>query len=382
MKDNKWLKQALPAAVVLGMSAQAGAAITLYDKDDTRFSVDGLLNTFAVSTETKTGGVTTKQARVMMGFLPNYIGFNFSKQAGDLKLAARSSFWVTINDSDRFRSGGPSGGLGRGDSVGTETGIDVRQFYATVGSSWGEVLIGKDFALFGRSNILGDEMLLGYGQTHTVTADAANVSFGNIGTGYLYPFPVSQISYRSPKMGGFQLAVGLMDPNKASASSEESSPRIEAEATFAGEFDSGSYSLWLGGMSQSSETTPGVEVDANGVSFGAKVKFAGLSLSASGFDASGVGAAGLSNFVTADDADVKGNLLQASYSFGSERLVISRGENKGGTTAGASDLDLENTGLAWFHKVNDNLQLVAEYDKAENPATEVRSIAIGAVLTY
>ncbi len=377
MKNNKWLKKILPAAVVLGMSAQVGAAITLYEADDTSFAVDGLLNTFAVSSETKDLATNTKknQSRVMMGFLPNYIGFNFSKQAGDLKLGARSSFWVTINDSDFHRAGAAGHGF-------TDTGIDVRQFYATVGSSWGEVLIGKDFALFNRSNILGDEMLLGYGQTHTVTADAANVSFGNIGAGYLYPFPVSQITYRSPSVGGFQLAVGLMDPNKTSATSEESAPRIEAEATYGREFGGGSYKLWLGGMSQSSETTPGVEVDSNGVSFGASVKFAGLSLTASGFDASGVGAAGLGNFVTADDADVKGHLLQASYSFGNERLVLSRGENDGGTTAGGSELDLENSAVAWFHKVNDNFQIVAEYDKAESATKEVKSVALGAVLSY
>ncbi len=374
MKNNKWLVKVLPAAVVLGMSAQAGAAITLYDTDGTSFAVDGLLNTFLVSTETKAGGTKTNQSRVKMGFLPNYIGFNFSKQAGDLKVGARSSFWVSINDSDLSRTG-PSNGL-------TDSMIDVRQFYGTVGSSWGEVLIGKDFALFNRSNILGDEMLLGYGQTHTVSADGDNVSFGNIGAGYLYPFPVSQITYRSPKTAGFQVALGLMDPNKSAATSEESQPRIEAEATYDGAFDGGSYKAWLGGMSQTSETTPGVDVDSNGVSYGLNVKMAGLSLTASGFDASGVGAAGLSNQLTADNADAKGHLLQASYSFGSERLVVSRGENKGGTTVGGSQLNLENSALSWFHKINDNLQLVAEYDKAETATTEVSSIALGAVLTY
>jgi predicted porin len=379
MKNKKWLLKALPAAVVLGMSTQASAAITLYDADETSFSVDGLLNTFYVSTEEKTASGTNDQSRVAMGFLPNYIGFNFAKQAGDLKLGARSSFWVTINDTDRFRAGGS--GLGRGDSLGTETGIDSRQFYATVASSWGEVLVGKDFGLFNRSNILGDEMLLGYGQTHTVSSDHANVSFGNIGAGYLYPFPVSQITYRSPKMGGFQLAVGALDPSKMSATSEESAPRFEAEATYDGSFEGGSYKVWLGGMTQSSEDGAS-EVDSNGVSYGVNVKVGGLSLTASGFDASGVGVAGLSNFVTADDADVDGYLTQASYSFGNERLVVSYGENDGGSADGLSDLDLENTAVAWFHKVNDNLQLVAEYDQAETDALETTSIAIGAVLTY
>ena len=376
MKNNNLIKKLLPAAVVLGMATQAQAAITIYDQDQTTFSADGMINTFLVSTEEKTATSKKNQSRVMMGFLPNWIGFNFSKQIDDLKVGARSSFWVTINDSDLIRKGSNSHGL-------TDTGIDARQFYGTVGSSWGEVLIGKDFSLFNRSNILGDELLLGYGQTHTVTPDATNVSFGNIGAGYLYPFPVSQLTYRTPKSGGFQLAVGLLDPNKSSTTSEESAPRFEAEATFDGEYDGGSYKVWLGGMSQSSEEVDGsAKVDSNGVSFGANVKFAGLSLTASGFDASGVGNLGLGNVLTSDDADVKGHLLQASYSFGNERLVASYGKNEGGTTKGGNDLDLKNSAVAWFHKVNDNFQLVAEYDKAESATREVRSIAIGAVLTY
>ncbi|WP_421864588.1 porin [Motiliproteus sp.] len=376
MNNKKPFSQMLPLAVAISLSSQAQAAITLYEQDDTSFSTDGMINTFLVSTEEKTATETKNQSRVMMGFLPNWIGFNFAKQVDDLKVGARSSFWVTINDSDPIRTQNSTHGF-------TDTGIDVRQFYGTVASDWGEVLIGKDFGLFNRSNILGDEILLGYGQTHTVTSDAANVSFGNIGTGYLYPFPVSQITYRSPDMGGFQVAAGVFDPNKSSTTSEESAPRIEAEATYNGEFDQGSYKVWLGGMTQSSkEVSGGGKVDSNGVSYGANVKFGGLSLSASGFDATGVGAAGLGNTVTSDDADVDGHLLQASYSFGKERLVLSYGKNKGGTTPGGSELDLKNHAVAWFHKVNDNFQLVAEYDKAESDSKEVRSITIGAVLSY
>ncbi len=77
-----------------------------------------------------------------MGFVPNYLGFNMGKQVDDLKLGARASFWVTINDSE---------------TNGTDTAIDVRQFYGTVANpEWGEVLIGKDFGLFARFNILLD----------------------------------------------------------------------------------------------------------------------------------------------------------------------------------------------------------------------------------
>ena len=88
---------------------------------------------------------------------------------------------------------------------------------------FGQILIGKDFGLFGRSNILGDELLLGHGQVSDIygLVDGGNVAFDNIGSGYLYSFPKAQITYRTPVASGFQLVVGIMDPNKASADSSE-----------------------------------------------------------------------------------------------------------------------------------------------------------------
>merc|ERR1711879_617040 len=307
----------LPLAIAAAMSAETMAAITLYEEGETSFSVDGLFNTYYVNSDTETDGAEdVSQARVKMGFLPNYIGFNFSKKVDDLTMGGRSSFWVSTSDTDLNR---------RGEDAGTATLIDVRQFYATVDGSFGQVLLGKDFALFNRSNILGDEILLGYGQTITTGDDGGNVSFGNIGTGYLYPFPTSQITYRSPDMGGLNIAVGLLDPTKSSAASEETSPRIEGEATYSFSNDTLSAKGWVGFMTQKSEdNTAGTEVKSSGTSYGLNVKVSGLSLTASGFKGEGVGAAGLGHILTAEDAEVDGMLLQASYSVGSERFVISK----------------------------------------------------------
>ena len=374
MKNNKMFKL-LPLAIATAVSAETMAAITLYDEGETNFSVDGLFNTYYVNSDTETDGAEdVSQARVKMGFLPNYIGFNFSKKVDDLTMGGRSSFWVSTSDTDTTR---------RGEDAGTATLIDVRQFYATVDGSFGQVLLGKDFALFNRSNILGDEILLGYGQTITTGDDGANVSFGNIGTGYLYPFPTSQITYRTPDMGGLNIAVGLLDPTKSSANSEETSPRIEGEASYSFSNDTVSAKGWVGFMTQKSEDkVADTEVKSSGTSYGLNVKFSGLSVTASGFKGEGVGAAGLGHILTAEDAEVDGMLLQASYSIGSERFVISRGENEGGTTDGGSELDMENQTLAWFHSVNSNLILVVEHNKAETDTSETKTLALGAVVTF
>ncbi|MGE8323957.1 MAG: porin, partial [Pseudomonas sp.] len=121
MYNNKNLSPRFLAAVTVSLSTLclsgvANAEIMLYDKDQTTFSTDGYINAFYVNSDVDREGeqFDRRQSRVKMGFLPNYLGFNMGKQVDDLKLGARASFWVTINDSE---------------TNGTDTAIDVRQFY-------------------------------------------------------------------------------------------------------------------------------------------------------------------------------------------------------------------------------------------------------------
>ena len=263
------------AAIALACTTafNASAAVELYNNDEgMTFTADGLVNIFYSSSDTDitdASGDTTnrKQSRVRTGFLPSYIGLNSSNQVGDYKVATRTSFWVSLSDTDNTRGA---------EDLGTNTLIDVRQFYATISGDFGEVLIGKDFGLFNRSNIFGDELLIGHGQTSNTLGlvDGGNVSFGNISTGYTYAFPKAQITYRSPVVNGFKLAVGVMDPNKAAEGSEESAPRFETELTYNTAFDNGSFTAWVNGMSQSSEVA-GVDVDQSGTGYGVNVKFSG-----------------------------------------------------------------------------------------------------------
>lgn len=118
------------------------------------------------------------------------------------------------------------------------------------------------------------------------------------------------------------------------------------------------------------------------MSYGLNVKYAGLALTASGFRADGVGAAGLGHLLTTDDGEVSGKLLQASYTMGTTRMVLSRGENEGDIAADDNALDLKNSTLAVFHGINDNLTLVAEYNKAETDTSDMKTIALGAVVTF
>lgn len=382
MNNNKLKQSALALAIGVALSAQGHAAINLYEDDTTSFSSDGYINAFYVNSDTDQPGESAdrRQSRVKMGFLPNYIGFNVAKDMGDLQLGARSSFWVTINDSE---------------TAGTSTGIDVRQFYGTVGSDWGEVLIGKDFGLFARSNIFLDEILMGYGQASDALGlmNGQGVSFGNIGTGYPYPFPSAQITYRSPDMGGLKIAAGILDPNGTAPNGAgvayEEAPRFESEITYAMDLDGVSVTAWVNGQYQNSESTdPAVdEVTSTGVGYGAKVGFAGLSLTASGYTAEGVNPLFTNNLLglVTSEQDSEGYLLQGSYTFGGNRLALSYGESEDDIL----DQERDTTTVALFHDVNSNLKLVAEYNLLNIDAKttgadveETDTIALGAVLTW
>lgn len=380
---------ALASAIAMTLSQSAVAEIKLYDKDDTTFSVDGYFNTFYVSSKVDRAGeqFDRDQSRVKMGFLPNYIGFNFGKQLDDVKVGGRSSFWVTINDSE---------------ANGTSTAIDVRQFYGTVASpEWGEVLVGKDFGLFSRSNIFLDEMLAGYGNVSDTLGlvDGTGVSFGNIGTGYPYPFPTSQITYRNNNLAeGLRFAVGIMDPvdtndDSAVGKSYQEEPRFESEVSY--QFDLGGATIysWLNGAYQTSENTDDTvdSVTSQGLGYGVQAKMAGFSVTASGFQAEGINPFFTNNAgeATLREIDSEGYLLQGSYTFGKNRVALSYGKTEDDGNGLGTAADYETRGVAYFRTINDNLKLVAEYNQYEIDAAtgsglaeDTDTFAVGAVLSW
>ncbi|AWB57241.1 MULTISPECIES: porin [unclassified Colwellia] len=385
---TKLFKVSLITAALSMTAFNSSAAVEIYENDGMSFSADGLVNVFYVNSSVEatdaSGNVSDRdQSRVRMGFLPNNIGFNFSNQLSDIKIGMRSSFWVSINDSDQSRDASPA-------DLGTGSLIDVRQFYGTVSGDWGEVLLGKDFGLFNRANILGDELLLGYGQTSDFfgLVDGGNVSFGNISTGYTYPAPKSQITYRSPDMNGFKLAVGIMDPNKTGADSSEDLPRFEAELMYTTSIDDTTLKAWVSGVTQSSEAG-GAEQDQSGIGYGANIKFGGLSITASGFSSEGLGyVAGLDNIVGNDAIESDGYLMQASYTMEANRFVVTYGESEVKNTGSVLDATHTNTGVAYFRTLRPGLTLVFEYNNTEADVSnsligeDNDTFAIGSVITF
>lgn len=386
MKNMKFAYKPLSIACLTLAAASANGAVTIYDDAEVAtVSVDASFNTFYVNSSIDGGpNGDREQSRVKMGFLPNWLGMSFSKQVGDMKVGGRSSFWVTINDTNT--------GV-------TSTGIDVRQFYATLDADWGQILLGKDFTLFNRNNIFLDEILIGYGNVNDTLGlvDGQGVSFGNIGSGYTYPFPASQIRYTSPTFaGGLKVAVAMVDPSPVNgdADREESVPRIEGEVTYSTEFDGGSVTAWVGFLNQSSESSMG-DVDSTGTSYGVKVGFGGFSVHASGYSGEGIGillgpteaALGLAQVTMYDtdynELDSQGYLLQASYKLDANRFVLSYGENE---IENADYIAHEGMQAAWFHSYNSNVTFAIEYSTSEFSgilgAEESDTLAVGAIVNF
>lgn len=382
MKNNNFAFKPLSLACLTLLSSAAHAGVTIYDDPEVAtVSVDASFNTFYVNSTSENLATNEErdQSRVKMGFLPNWLGMSFSKDMGDVKVGGRSSFWVTINDSNT--------GV-------TSTGIDVRQFYATLDFDWGQVLVGKDFTLFNRSNIFLDEILLGYGNVNDTLGliDGQGVSFGNIGTGYTYPFPNAQIRYTSPEFaGGFKLAIAAVDPSPVNnaADRQESAPRFEGELTYNTKWDNSSLNAWVGFLSQTSESDTAGDIDSTGLSYGVKVGMGGFSLHASGYSGEGIGlllgptevalTTGFMYDTNYNELDSEGYLLQGSYTMGANRFVLSYGQNE----IGDKVLVQEGMQAAVFHNYNSNVTFALEYSTNEIENVEDSdTIALGVIVNF
>jgi hypothetical protein len=227
---------------------------------------------------------------------------------------------------------------------------------------------------------------MGFGKTAGV--DATGVSFGNIGSGYAYPTPESQITYRTPDLSGFKLAIGLFDPARTNSgtNAEESIPRLEAEATYTLAYDGGSLTAWIGGLTQTSKSTSSANVDSQGFHGGVKASLAGFSLAASGFSGEGIGSLGAFNGGSNSNLDAIGYLVQGSYTIDKFRLVGSYGKSEQDIATGGTNDDQTIIG-AVFYSLNSNVILVADYNIEETKSAgvkqeEIKTLALGAVITF
>ena len=410
---HKTISLAAAAALALGSAcahAEIGFKAGAWD-----LSFSGNVNGFATwnSCDTKAvavngglvcnrpaSGDVSKVQAVESGLLPSALVFAAKSRQLDLDVGVTLGFYPGINSS---ATGGKKG-------LGSST-IDMRQNFLTFGDkSWGTVKVGRDIGLFGSDAILSDMTLLGVG-SGAGAKGGGNTTLGRIGVGYIYTDWIPQISYSSPKYGGFQYSAGVFqgmdvspfskDPSSASLTGHEQ-PGFQGKASYEwGGRISGK--AWVSGMSQqvkarAGDTAPtGSSVSAQAFDIGAKVNSGGLEgvlyaytgdgvgTTAIGFDAAALVPGGLAKRKS------KGGYGQVTYKFGKFKPGVSYGESSLDLASNETSPNLVKKNKSWvvgmYYSLTPSVNLVAEYipTTAQNQAgAEVKDkvIALGAILFF
>lgn len=411
---HKTISLAAAAALALGSASAAHGEIG-FKAGAWDLSFSGNVNGFATwnSCDTKAvavnGGLacnrpspdSSKEQAIESGLLPSALVFAAKSRQSDLDIGVTLGFYPGITSSATGKRG-----------IGAST-IDLRQNFLTFGDkSWGTVKVGRDIGLFGSDAILADMTLLGVGSGGAFLG--GNTTLGRIGVGYIYTDWIPQISYSSPKYGGFQYSAGVFqgldvfpfsgDPRSASLTGHEQ-PGFQAKASYEWTGSVGGKA-WLGGMSQqvkarTGDAAPaGSSVAGHAFDIGAKVNAGGLEGVLYAYTADGIGTTAIGFDAAASVGGTlakrksKGWYGQGTYKMGKWKPGISYGESRldlasNESTATSPNLVKKNKSLVlgMYYSLTPSLNLVAEYvpTTAQNQTgQEVKDklIALGAILFF
>lgn len=382
-------------AAALGLLTAAGVShAASFTQGDVTLDINGTVNGFYVNREetvtTKATGAETKtnNSGISNGLLPGWINFVATAKAGDQNVKAHFGFAPGINNNSTI--------VGLPNAGSAYSQIDTRNVYFQFGNeSWGTLKFGRDIGLFGQNVVLSDMTLLGVGGT-TNAAIPFNTTFGMIGHGYMYVGFQPQISYSTPKLGGFQAAAGIFQPS-VYAGDEAKMPGLQAMASFdwAGATPG---KVWTGLVQQSTDcstaTCANKPFDANGFELGGKVGIGAAEGVLYAFNGKGLGQSTVgAQFLGGGDAagnrtTSNGYLAQVTYKFGATKVGASYGQNtdKDGAIGLGNQIKRNGSTLGVYHTLNKFITLVGEVnqEKTDAPTTtgKTRSISAGGILFF
>jgi len=370
---------------------------------DVNLAFSGSVNGFYVhdsgdtptANHTVAGGLASigpKSSSVRNGLLPGFLKVDVTSKQLGWDVGAHFGMYPGINSVS---------GVGGANSAGTPqalatAGIDFRQTYLTFGrANVGEFKIGRDIGLFGSEAILNDITLLSVGPTGG-NAAPSNTSLGRIGLGYIYTDFQPQITYTTPKFGGFQGSIGVFQPLVTIGNSEvNKNPGFQAKVTY--DFASGGFTghLWASGITQKHDvvgTLP--SYTGGGFDVGAKLGYAGFSVVGYYYDGKGLGTTGL--FILSTDGlgrkrHSNGWYAQATYTAGKFTLGGSYGLSHLELTPGEVNPTLLDKNSAWVaqgrYSLTPWVTLISEYVHTKSTAhgpNEANSnmLATGAILFF
>ena len=375
------------------LSAPANAAIVLGGDNGWEVSYGGFINLFYTqsSFENPAGTATTDSAHLNEGLLPAFHTLTAkSPEINGLKGTAQITFAVDA-------SGNKDGRLNKAGVFNTGSRIDMREVFFNVEGDFGTISVGNTLSLFMRQSILKDYTLFGVGAL--AGPDGAGTALGRIGFGYVYPDFRTRFTYKTPDINGFNLEVGVFDPQEplgANATTESDTPQFQAEANYNTTFQGGTFNLWAGMLWQEQTlmaATGNASVTSFGFNVGADVTFGGFNvmgtyytgqaLGTTIFNLAGTGdaractdngsavipAAVAAGPLTCDELDDDGFIVQAAYTFnGKTKVGISYGESTEDASAayGIAKKRGNMYTVGVYHDVNSWLKVVAEYSQYQS----------------
>ncbi len=334
------------------------------------------------------------------GLLPGFLKVDVTTKQGGLDIGAHFGMYPGINSA----AWGPLGANNGGQPTALATsGIDFRQTYLTIGGGFGEVKMGRDIGLFGSEGILNDITLLSSGSPGNNVAPA-NTSLGRIGSGYIYTEFQPQITYTTPKFGGFQLSAGVFQPllSLTAPAQTNTSPQFQGKMTYDGNLGGITTRLWASGVTQHHETIgEGVggltSYTGQGLDLGGKFTVGPFTATGYWYTAKGLGTTVFGLF----DTDAFGNprksdgfYLQGLATFGKFSVGGSYGESSLNHTNDADALAnpaLVETNSSWVAQTRYGLTswvtLIGEYMNSKAEAhngneAESDALALGAILFF
>jgi hypothetical protein len=418
MKVDKRLV-ASTGALALLLASHGAAALDAIDVGGWKVDFSGNINGFAsdVKCESPAGGGTVAGGlacgsisggdydanNIRTGLLPSWLGFHAEKTDGDNKYGIMIGFQPGIDSGNQnVITGSPlDGGLGLNSE-------NLRQVYLEWSGNWGGIKVGRDLGLFGSDAILSDMTLLGVGTVSDLTRGGGNTSLGRIGVGYIYADWKGQIQYSSPKFGGFQVNVAVVDPwglvnlsgqslNAGTFAQEGSTYGLEGKAAFSfGDPKAFNGKVWVSAINQKLKSAGAFgSENATGYDVGAKLGFAGLEGVAYYYQGEGIGTTGF----LFDAVDLGGNKRDSDGFYVQATFKLPGIGTKLGASYGESNLDRgpadlptsplvsknESIVVGIYHPLTSFLNLVAEYTQTKATAhsgaeAEETAIAVGAIL--
>lgn len=358
----------------------------VHDKSDTPSAANTVVGGLA--------SVGKSSSSIRNGLLPGFLKVDVTTQQGGWDVGAHFGLYPGINSVT-----GVGGANSAGNAVALSTsGIDARQTYLTFGKpNFGEIKIGRDIGLFGSDAILNDITLLSVGSTGGNVAPS-NTSLGRIGIGYIYTDWLPQITYSSPKFGGFQFAAGIFQPLQTIGDDEvNKTPGFQAKVTYDLVQTDGGFGAhaWLGGVIQKHDSINGLpSYTGKGIDGGAKLSYGNFGLLGYYYTGSGIGTTGL--FILSTDAlgrkrDSSGFYVQGTAGFGKVTLAGSYGESSLDLADGEVNPTLLDTNSSWVGQLRYGLTswvtLIGEYthtrSRAHNGNDAISdALAAGAILFF